>query len=218
MTPAHLAHPEWTTPLAAAVASLAALALLSFAVARRRARRLLGSPRWVPRSQLLRDLALVTALAAAGTALLGPSAGMRTLRVSGSGVDVVLLVDVSRSMDATDVPPSRLERARALASSVLAKLGPDDRAALAAFAGRGVLLTPLTPDFDALDEMLASLRHRVDPAERVGSRRRRRRREPRPSRPRANGRACCWRSPTARIPTRATSWAPMRPSARARAW
>jgi Ca-activated chloride channel family protein len=156
VTPAHLAHPEWAAPAATAVASLGGVVLLSFAAARRRARRLLGSRRWVPRAALLRDLALIAALAAAATALLGPNAGMRNVLVAGSGVDVVLLLDVSRSMDATDVPPSRLERARALASSVLAKLGPEDRAALAAFAGRGVLLTPLTPDFDALGEMLAS--------------------------------------------------------------
>ena len=157
MTPPHLAHPEWTAPVAATIAALALLVLVSFATARRRAKRLLGSPQWVPRAGLLRDLALVAALAATGAALLGPHAGMRSVMVSGSGVDVVLLLDVSRSMDATDVPPSRLDRARALASRVLASLGPDDRAALAAFAGRGVLLTPLTPDLDALDEMLASL-------------------------------------------------------------
>jgi Ca-activated chloride channel family protein len=157
VTPAHLAHPEWAAPVASAVAIVAAVAVISFAVARRRARRLLGSPQWVPRAQLLRDLSLVAAFAAAGAALLGPTAGMRTLTVAGSGVDLVLLFDVSRSMDAADVPPSRLARARALAASVLARLGPEDRVALAAFAGRGVLLTPLTPDFSALDEMLASL-------------------------------------------------------------
>lgn len=157
MTPPHLAHPEWAAPVAIAVAIVGVVAMASFAIARRRARRLLGSPHWVPRAQLLRDLALVAALAAAGGALLGPTAGTRTMKVAGSGVDVVLLFDVSRSMDATDVPPSRLARARALAASVLARLGPEDRVALAAFAGRGVLLTPLTPDFAALDEMLPSL-------------------------------------------------------------
>ena len=154
--PAHLAHPEWATPLAVGVAIVTAVALLSFAVARRRAKRLLGSPGWVPRSRLLRDAALLASLAATSAALLVPSVGTRSVRIAGSGVDVVLLLDVSRSMDATDVPPSRLDRARALASGVLARLGAGDRAALAAFAGRGVLLTPLTPDFDALDEMLPS--------------------------------------------------------------
>ncbi len=154
--PPHLAHPEWALPIAAAVVAVGALVIASFAVARRRAQRLLGSPQWVPRAQLLRDLALVAALATAGLALLGPYAGTRSVRVTGSGIDLVLVLDVSRSMDATDVAPSRLARARALASRVLGKLGPDDRAALAAFAGRGVLLTPLTPDFAALDEMIAS--------------------------------------------------------------
>ena len=157
MTPPHLAHPEWLPLVASAVAAIAAVVVVSFAMARRRARRLLGSARWVSRMQLLRDLAVVAALAIAAVALLGPYAGMRSVRSAGSGVDVVLLIDVSRSMDATDVAPSRLRRARALASRVLARLGPDDRAALAAFAGRGVLLTPLTPDLEALDEMLASL-------------------------------------------------------------
>ena len=157
MTTPHLAHPEWTLPVASAVVAIAALVVVSFAFARRRAHRLLGSPDWVPRAQLWRDLTLVGALAAAGLALLGPHAGTRSVRVSGSGVDVVLLLDVSRSMDAIDVAPSRLHRARALARRVLETLGPDDRAALAAFAGRGVLLTPLTPDLGALAEMLASL-------------------------------------------------------------
>src|SRR5262249_44244856 len=48
-------------------------------------------------------------------------------------------------------------RARRAADAILAGLGPGDRAALAVFAGRGVLLTPLTPDRDALVEMLAAL-------------------------------------------------------------
>jgi Ca-activated chloride channel homolog len=157
VTPPHLAHPEWLSLVASAVAAIAALVVVSFTSARRRARRLLGSAVWVPPGQLLRDLALVAALALAAVALLGPYAGMKSVRSTGSGVDVVLLVDVSRSMDATDVAPSRLHRARTMASRVLAKLGPDDRAALAAFAGRGVLLTPLTPDLEALDAMIASL-------------------------------------------------------------
>jgi Ca-activated chloride channel family protein len=157
VTPPHLAHPEWAAPIASAVTIVAAVAAASFALARRRAGRLLGSSHWVPRAQLLCDGTLVAALAVTGAALLGPTAGTRTSMVAASGVDLVLLFDVSRSMDATDVPPSRLARARALAASVLARLGPEDRVALAAFAGRGVLLTPLTPDFAALDEMLPSL-------------------------------------------------------------
>jgi|GEM_PF-1240630 len=150
-----LAHGE----LAGAVALLvgAALALLAVgrAAARRRRARLLGTA--APRGPRRADLCLAAALAAAALALLGPRAGERTLRVPASGVDVVILTDVSLSMLARDVPPSRLERARALAADVLARLGPGDRAALAAFAGEGVLLTPLTPDHGALAELAPAL-------------------------------------------------------------
>ena len=91
------------------------------------------------------------------TALLGPRLGEKVVRVPASGVDLVLLLDVSRSMDARDVPPSRLARAQRAAEELLARLAPGDRAALAAFAGRGVLLTPLTPDREALVELLGAL-------------------------------------------------------------
>src|SRR5690606_38282441 len=80
-----------------------------------------------------------------------------TVHIPSEGVDVVLLVDVSWSMAARDVPPSRLVRARAIARDLLERLAPGDRAALAAFAGRGVLLTPLTPDAAALAELLDGL-------------------------------------------------------------
>jgi Ca-activated chloride channel family protein len=103
------------------------------------------------------DLLLLAALLIVALALAGPRWGERVQRVPASGADVVLLLDVSRSMRARDVAPSRLDRARETARRLLADLAAGDRAALAAFAGRGVLLTPLTTDKDALGEMLPAL-------------------------------------------------------------
>ena len=158
MTVERLAHPEWWTPalllLLGAAAALAGARLL----ARGRRRRLgtLGNP--APAGlPLASDVALIVALACVVTALLGPRLGEKVVRVPASGVDLVLLLDVSRSMDARDVPPSRLARAQRAAEELLARLAPGDRAALAAFAGRGVLLTPLTPDREALVELLGAL-------------------------------------------------------------
>jgi Ca-activated chloride channel homolog len=151
---AWLAHPEWAVSTAIGVALAAACAIGSWLVARRRALGLLGTRHPVGGRRLARDLALVAALAALGLAWLGPRAGFDTVLVAGSGVDVVLLLDVSRSMDAADVAPSRLTRAREIAAALLERLAPEDRAALAAFAGRGVLLTPLTHDTDALSDLL----------------------------------------------------------------
>jgi Ca-activated chloride channel family protein len=150
-----LAHPEWAAAcLAACAAALAAIALARLRARRRRARLL---PEARPGLSLASDAALVAALCAISLALLGPRIGERVVRTTARGIDLTLLVDVSRSMDARDVPPSRLDRARRAALEVMARLAPLDRVALAAFAGRGVLLTPLTPDREALAELLAAL-------------------------------------------------------------
>jgi Ca-activated chloride channel family protein len=153
----HLVHPEGLAAVCVGLALAAALVAASWAQARRRARRLLGSARIVGAARLARDGALVAALAAISAAGLGLRIGTRVHLVPSSGADVVLLLDVSRSMDAADVPPSRLTRARAVAADLLGRLAPGDRAALAAFAGRGVLLTPLTPDTEALADLLEGI-------------------------------------------------------------
>jgi len=146
-------HPEWLPAVALIVAFASALAVTGALRAQVRLRRLLGGS--VPSVGLRSDAIVVCALAAVGFALLGPRAGHRLERAVVPGVDLVVLLDVSRSMDARDAPPSRLERAVRVAADVLAGIGPGDRAALAAFAGRGVLLTPLTPDAGALQDMLS---------------------------------------------------------------
>jgi Ca-activated chloride channel family protein len=148
-------HPEWLAGLAALLGA-AALALTLARLRARRKRRRLG-PRLRPGIPLARDLALLLALAAIGAALLGPRLGEKQVRVPARGVDVVLLFDVSRSMDARDVAPSRLVRARLAAQELLARLSPGDRVALAFFAGRGVLAAPLTPDRDAIAELVGAL-------------------------------------------------------------
>ena len=148
-------HPDWLAPAAALLLG-AALALgLSRRRAARRLARLMGAGARPPAAA--RDAALLLALAALLAALVGPRFAERERRMPASGIDVALLVDVSRSMDASDTPPSRLARALRAADELLARLAPGDRAAIAAFAGRGVLLTPLTPDHDSLRELLTGL-------------------------------------------------------------
>lgn len=157
MNAPQLAHPEWVPFVSMSLTGVICVAMLSWLLARRRARRLLGDSRQMPLARLGADLLLVAALAAMGLAWLGPKLGTRLVRVPGSGIDLVVLFDASRSMDAADVPPSRIARARALTRDVLARLGSEDRAALAAFASRGVVLSPLTPDTDALAELADAL-------------------------------------------------------------
>jgi Ca-activated chloride channel family protein len=75
------------------------------------------------------------------------------------GHDVVLALDVSRSMAATDAVPDRLGVAVESALSLVSALGRagGDRVAVVAFAGRGVLRCPLTGNLGAAGEALRAL-------------------------------------------------------------
>lgn len=89
-------------------------------------------------------------LLAAGVALLAlalsrPQVNPRPTEVERRGRDVVFLVDVSRSMLARDVAPSRLERAKLWIGDVVGALG-SDRVGLVAFAGAASVRCPLTLD------------------------------------------------------------------------
>ena len=69
------------------------------------------------------------------------------------GRDIVFVLDVSRSMLAQDVRPSRLKRAKADIAACLKTAG-NDRVGLIAFAGNSSILSPLTTDTGFLGSML----------------------------------------------------------------
>jgi Ca-activated chloride channel family protein len=95
-----------------------------------------------------RLLLLLAGMAALSLALGRPQWGASEQEVRRKGIDLVMVVDVSRSMLAEDLPPSRLERARESIGDLLDRL-PDQRVALVAFAGSAQVLCPLTLDHSA---------------------------------------------------------------------
>jgi Ca-activated chloride channel family protein len=101
---------------------------------------------------LARALALVCLTVGAA----GPEWGFELVRRSALGSEVVLLVDVSASMDVRDVPPSRIEEARREAIAVLDRL-QGSKVGVVAFAGDAVRLCPLTLDRSAARLVLESL-------------------------------------------------------------
>ncbi len=82
-------------------------------------------------------------------ALLGPQWGFRWQEIKRRGVDLVIALDVSKSMLAQDLKPSRLDRAK-LAIQELLPMLKGDRIGLVAFAGTSFAQCPLTVDYGAL--------------------------------------------------------------------
>jgi Ca-activated chloride channel family protein len=104
---------------------------------------------------------------AAGALLLmawpGPALGVRQQAVRSSGQDVWLLVDVSRSMDAADVAPTRLLRTQAALQEVAAAF-PADRLGLIVFGAQAYVQCPLTYDQASLQLFLTTLSTRLTSA------------------------------------------------------
>lgn len=144
--------PQFLTLLALAPV-IGAVMLLALWMRRRAVQRFYGAStgrNWAPLPSIPRGLAAATcwALAIAGVslALARPAHSPVPRKVERSGRDVVFVVDVSRSMLAQDLKPSRLERAKLMVSDVLDS-AEGDRVGLVAFAGTAVVRCPMTTDY-----------------------------------------------------------------------
>ncbi len=105
------------------------------------------------RRQTIKDLLLLAALALIIFALADPQMGTRLEEVKREGIDLVVAVDVSNSMLAKDIAPSRLEKSQHEVQTLLHLL-QGDRVALVAFAGKAVIECPLTIDYGAAEIFL----------------------------------------------------------------
>ena len=104
------------------------------------------------RKSLLLLLACVFGIVAAA----GPRFGTYYEEVSQSGVDVFILLDVSRSMLAEDVVPNRLDRAKSDIQDLLSHIA-GDRVGLIVFAGKPIIKVPLTTDQGFFLQVLRSV-------------------------------------------------------------
>jgi Ca-activated chloride channel family protein len=108
-------------------------------------------------------------LALLAVALARPQCGTQTAVTRRSGVDLVVVLDASRSMLARDVLPDRLARAKLELGALLEGL-PGHRVGLVAFAGSAYALCPLTSDHAAFRLFLRGVdaREMPDPGTAVG--------------------------------------------------
>lgn len=82
--------------------------------------------------------------------LLNPSFGEKKGLVKAEGKDVFLLIDISKSMDATDIQPSRLEKTKFEINRFINQF-ENDRLGLIVFSENALMLSPLTFDKNAIN-------------------------------------------------------------------
>ncbi len=82
--------------------------------------------------------------------------GDKSEKVERKGIDVIIALDVSKSMLAQDIQPDRLTRAKQLIMRLTDKM-QNDRIALIVFAGKSYLQVPLTVDYSAVKMMLQNV-------------------------------------------------------------
>ncbi len=103
-----------------------------------------------------RNVLALIAVVAAVLAATGPLRTSAPRLLPRQGLDVLFVVDVSRSMRARDVLPDRLERAKAEIAAALPQLS-EHRVGVVAFAGSAFLQVPLTTDAEAARLFLSDL-------------------------------------------------------------
>ena len=119
---------------------------------------LAAAPRgWSHRVAQLPAILRVAAVVLIALALARPQTFTEEERTT-EGIDVIFVLDLSRSMEASDLPPSRLEAGkRTLRRFLHLRSGKGDRVGLIVFAREAMLQCPMTLDYEMLDGLVSEL-------------------------------------------------------------
>ena len=112
----------------------------------------------------LKFILIVTAFASGIFALANLRNPKGSEKVSRNGIDVMIALDVSKSMLAQDIKPTRLDRAKQLLGKLMDRLN-NDRIGIVVFAGKAYLQMPLTGDHGAAKMYLSSATPDVVPTQ-----------------------------------------------------
>jgi Ca-activated chloride channel homolog len=155
----HFAQPEYLN-LLWALPALGLFFAWSFRVRRKKLEKVVGTtlaPRLAGEFSraraILRAVCIMGFFAFATLAAARPQWGARLETVHRRGVDIIAALDTSYSMNAEDVAPNRLEKAKAEIRKLLQK-SEGDRIGLVSFSGAAVVQCPLTLDYGAISLFL----------------------------------------------------------------
>src|SRR6476620_10355032 len=104
---------------------------------------------------VLKFAIMLLALASLIFGLVNLKIGTKMETVKREGIDIVFAMDVSKSMLAEDVAPSRLEKTKQLVSQIINQLG-NDRIGIVAYAGSAFPVLPVTTDYGVAKMFLQS--------------------------------------------------------------
>jgi len=107
---------------------------------------------------------MMLAFASLVFALAGPQLGTKLEEVKRHGVDVVIALDVSNSMNAEDIQPSRIERSKQAIFKMIDQL-QGDRIGLIVFAGQAYVQLPVTTDYGAAKLFLSTVNTNMVPTQ-----------------------------------------------------
>ncbi len=97
-------------------------------------------------------------------ALADPQTGSKMEKYQRKGIDVMIALDVSNSMLAEDIRPSRLERAKQSISKLIDRLD-GDRIGIIVFAGKAYNQLPITTDYGAAKMFLSAINTNIVPVQ-----------------------------------------------------
>lgn len=119
---------------------------------------------YIPGRNTTRFLLTTVALASIVFGWANLRMGDKAERSERKGVDVVVALDVSKSMLAKDLQPDRLSRAKQLIMRLTDKMR-NDRIALVVFAGKAYMQVPLTVDYSAVKMLLQNVSPEMVPSQ-----------------------------------------------------
>ncbi|WP_173851813.1 MULTISPECIES: VWA domain-containing protein [unclassified Flavobacterium] len=105
---------------------------------------------------VLKLVVIVLALIGLIFGLVNPKIGTKMETVKREGIDIVFAMDVSKSMLAEDIAPSRLEKSKQIVSQIINQLG-NDRIGIVAYAGSAFPVLPITSDYSVAKMFLQSM-------------------------------------------------------------
>ncbi|MEZ4827418.1 MAG: VWA domain-containing protein [Bacteroidia bacterium] len=149
-----------------------AIMFIVFWTGRKRAIRRMGEPSLVARlmpsqptwKHQIKFFLVLSGLIFLVIALANPQMSETPRKIKREGVDLIIALDISKSMMAEDEKPSRLEKSQQFISRLIDKLA-GDRVGMIVFAGNAYLQVPLTSDYRAAKSLLKTVSTELAPTQ-----------------------------------------------------